>query len=246
MTSKECPVCNAKNTIIVRNLRGQRTGKLILLYYCNSCYSMFNPSGYRENNDVLKSDLEWHINNFDEHKIASDRLVIKQLMEAHPRAKTFLDIGCGIGATVMQARDMGLEAEGVEPNRYAVDYAKEKLSLNLTCNYFRKDLYERKFDLIVCDQVLEHLENPRQLFEAAVYSLNRPGLIYISVPFRKDPLRQLIYTAFPQLPGTLFFDNDVHITHFSTHSMKRWAADFQADSYQFIKIAGRGCIFSFS
>ena len=245
MSSCRCSVCESQNTNYVRQIKGQRTGKLFSLYFCQNCFSMFNPSGYKENNDALKLDLEWHINKFEDKKRNASEL-IQKLITIKPDARTFLDIGCGIGATVLQAKSFNLEAEGVEPNHFAVDYAKEKFAVDLKCNYFQESLYDRKFDLIICDQVLEHLENPQQLFKAAISSLNRPGLIYISVPFRKDPIRQIVYTAFPNLPGTLFFDNDVHITHFSHRSMKLWAEKFNADDYEFISIAGKGYIFYFN
>lgn len=241
----KCPVCKSQNITKLRKLKGQRTGNLFNLYYCNNCYSMFNPSGYQENDYALKADLEWHISKFDSKRKNALQL-IHQLMKINPNAKTFLDIGCGVGATVLQAQSLGLKADGIEPNYWAVNYAKENFSLDLKCDYFQENLYEKKFDLIICDQVLEHLENTQQLFKAAISSLNRPGLIYISVPFRKDPIRQLVYTIFPNLPGTIFFDNDVHITHFSHTSMKLWAKDFNANSYQLINNSGKGYIFSFN
>jgi 2-polyprenyl-3-methyl-5-hydroxy-6-metoxy-1,4-benzoquinol methylase len=244
MNYRKCPVCNAQKIISLRKLKGKRTGNLFNLYYCNTCYSMFNPSGYQENDCSLKVDLKWHISKFDS-KGKNALKLIQQLMKINPDAKTFLDIGCGIGATILQAQSLGLKAEGVEPNYWAVNYAKENFSLDLKCDYFQENLYEKKFDLIICDQVLEHLENPQQLFKAAIASLNRPGIIYLSVPFRKDFVRQLIYTAFPNLPGTLFFDNDVHITHFSHKSMKLWAKEFQADSCQLINYGRKKYIFSF-
>lgn len=244
MDDCRCPVCNSQNIVFLRKLKGQRSGNYFALFYCKNCFSMFNPSGYHENDDALKVDLEWHISKFDDKKRNALQL-IQKLMKIRPDAKTFLDIGCGIGATVLQAQSLGLEAEGVEPNSWAVNYAQEKFSLDLKCDYFQENLYQQKFDIIICDQVLEHLENPRNLFKAAISSLNRPGLIYISVPFRKEPIRQLVYTVFPNLPKTLFFDNDVHITHFSHNSMKLWAKDFNASSYQLINDAGKGYIFSF-
>ena len=244
MTHTQCPVCQGKKIISLRNLKGQRTAKYFRLYFCSNCHSLFNPSGYKEDENILMSDRQWHIDKFD-YKSKNVSILLSKLKKIYPQAKTFLDIGCGIGATVLQAKSLGLEAEGVEPNHFAVEYAKDKFSLDLKCDYFRENLFSHKFDLIICDQVLEHLENPRQLFKAAIKTLNRPGLLYISVPFRKDPIRQLLYTAFPNLMGTPFFDNDVHITHFSHRSMKLWAKEFGANSCELIKCGGKGYIFSF-
>ena len=245
MNNRKCPVCSTKNILSLRKLKGKRTGNFIELYLCGNCYSMFNPSGYKENDNALKADLEWHIEKLD-NKSNKALQLIKHLIEIEPEAKTFLDIGCGIGATVLQAKSLGLIAEGIEPNHFAVEYAQKKFSLNLKCDYFQENSYENKFDLIICDQVLEHLENPRQLFKAAIETLNRPGLLYISVPFRRDPIRQFLYVAFPNLMGTPFYDNDVHIVHFSHRSMKLWAKEFGANSCKLIKCGGKGYIFKFN
>ena len=242
---QKCPACNSPDLVYVRDLIGQRTGDTLKLYRCKNCDSLLNPSGYVEDEQALKTDLKWHLDWFG-YNSQKAPLLLKKLISLYPEAQTFLDIGCGIGATILQAKSLGLKAEGVEPNRFAVEYAQEKYSLDLKCDYFGKDLFTQKFDIIVCEQVLEHLEQPRQLVEAAIATLNRPGILYIGVPFRKDLVRQTIYNLFPNLPGSIFCDNDVHITHLSHRSMKLWAQEFQADACQRIKCCGTGFAFQFN
>lgn len=240
----KCPACYNQNIVYLRNVKGQRTDKELKLYSCNNCHSLFNPSGYVEEENALKADLQWHIDWFD-YNAKKAPLLLNKLTSLLPQAETFLDIGCGIGATVLQAKSLGMKAEGVEPNCFAVEYGKKKFDLDLKCDYFRENLFTDKFDLIVCEQVLEHLEDPRQLFKTAIATLNRPGILFISVPFRKDVIRQLIYNAFPNLPGTIFYDNDVHITHLSHRVMKLWAKEFEVDAYKRIKCYGTGYAFQF-
>lgn len=240
----ECPVCMSKRTFFLRCLKGQRTANYLRLYFCRNCHSLFNSSGYREDEKALIEDKEWHINHFDLVSKNTD-ILLNRLKEVYPKAKTFLDVGCGIGTAVLQAKSLGLDAIGVDPNPFAVEYGRERFSLDLRCNYFSPDLFQTKFDIITCTHVLEHLENPRKLLGEAIETLNAPGLLFVSVPFKKRLILNLIYILFPNFKGTPFCDNDVHITHFSHRSFRLWANEFGAQSYEYVKDGWQGYIFKF-
>jgi 2-polyprenyl-3-methyl-5-hydroxy-6-metoxy-1,4-benzoquinol methylase len=230
MIITKCPVCLSRQAVFLRYLKGKRTAKYFKLYFCANCRSLFNFSAYKEDDKALIADKQWHINHFDRNTKRAIPL-LNELKNLYPQAETFLDIGCGIGATVLQARRLGWEAVGIEPNPFAVEYAKDQFSLNVTCDYFKQDSFKNKFDIISCIHVLEHTETPRLLLKAAIETLNRPGLLYLSVPFKKKE-KLWKYILFPNYKDSPFFDNDVHIIHFSHKSFRLLAEEFGVTSYK--------------
>ena len=109
MLKNQCPVCNYHKLFSIRHLKGERTGKLFRLWFWRNCHSLFNPSGYREDDEQLRQDVGWHSNNYDD-SVKKAELLIYNLLSEHDKAKTF-----------------NLKAVGVEPNHFAVDYAPKKI-----------------------------------------------------------------------------------------------------------------------
>lgn len=79
-----------------------------------------------------------------------------------------LDAGCAMGLLVEQLRLRGVEAEGLDISAYAIANAPESV-----CEHVRvasvAEPFGRRYDLIICIEVLEHL--PRPEAERAVVNL---------------------------------------------------------------------------
>jgi 2-polyprenyl-3-methyl-5-hydroxy-6-metoxy-1,4-benzoquinol methylase len=149
--------------------------------------------------------------------------------QVSPDAKTLLDIGCGIGTFVLKSRELGLSAEGVEPSPYAVQYAREHSSLSLKQAYFGANLFDVKFDVVVADNVLEHVPAPRAFLRDVFAVLNGGGILYLAVPGRRGGLLRVVYSLLcPTSRLSLFADNDVHINHFSRKSILKLIEPFHA------------------
>jgi 2-polyprenyl-3-methyl-5-hydroxy-6-metoxy-1,4-benzoquinol methylase len=81
---------------------------------------------------------------------------------------SILDVGCGEGFTLarLQKEKIGKVYEGIEADDVAIELGK-KLYPKLTIK--KGDIYKlpykaNSFDLVVCTEVLEHLENPRKAY----------------------------------------------------------------------------------
>lgn len=224
----KCPVCHSMSMSFLRKLCGDRSHKNIDLYQCGDCKSLYNPSGYREDDVALIGDTMWHVNEF-KRNVSLGRDIITTLKKVNPNAKSLLDIGAGIGSLISLGNEFGLEADGIEPNPYAVLYSKRTLSLDITCSCFDKNLFVNKFDAITLISVLEHLEEPRLLFEDAVKCLNKKGVMFVLVPFYIPEIHQK-YLKDPQLEGSIFAVCDVHIVHFTTEGFEKMAKQLNATS----------------
>jgi SAM-dependent methyltransferase len=243
---RKCPVCESLRIFPLRRLKGQRTKRQFPVFACLTCGSLHNSSGYKEDNEALIADREWHKSVFDRN-IRYSRPLIENLLKIHPHAVNLLDIGAGIGSLIKVAQEYGFQAKGVEPNQYAVQFAKEKNDIELDCCYFHQNIYKEKFDIITCISVLEHLENPRLLFQEASSCLNRDGIMYVSVPFYE--IREgWKYILSPGRNNSPFFDNDVHIVHFSKKGLVLMGKQLKAKHIQKLELkdSWTGVIFRFN
>jgi 2-polyprenyl-3-methyl-5-hydroxy-6-metoxy-1,4-benzoquinol methylase len=217
----KCPICDSRLFESIK-LTGSRTGKEDSVEFCIRCTSFFQRPNYHEDDGNLTADLQWHVNKHDEHKKHSAQ-IISQLLDYKPEIKTMLDIGCGIGTTILVAKELGINCVGVEPNPYATEYAKQHLSLDLIPGYFSADVFSNKFDAIVIDMVLEHVPLIHS-FLTDVFSILKPeGLVYIAVPgLNWSMMRSTLRLILKRIDiVSIFGDNDVHINHFSKRGMVR-------------------------
>ena len=94
----------------------------------------------------------------------------------------FLDIGCGSGVSLIEAEILGAKAFGLE-----TDPNVKIIGKNLNLNIFQGNLEESpfketKFNLIVLNQVIEHIPEPDILLKKLTTKLTKNGLIIISFP----------------------------------------------------------------
>jgi len=105
-----------------------------------------------------------------------------------PKSGRLLDLGCGVGNFLAAARDAGFEVTGIEMNRNAVQFARERYRLpNVVAmrpEEFCTAPGQGKFDVVTFFEVLEHQENPLGFVAAAKECLVEGGYVALSVPNR--------------------------------------------------------------
>ena len=84
--------------------------------------------------------------------------------------QTVLDAGCAIGLLVEALRNRGVDAWGIDISEYAISQVPTALKPYCAVHSITEP-FGRRFDLIVCIEVLEHL--PRVQSEQAVINLCR-------------------------------------------------------------------------
>src|SRR5467141_3004661 len=106
-----------------------------------------------------------------------------------PRSGVLLDIGCGTGNFLAAARDAGYRVTGIELDRNAARFAKERLGLQkvlpLTISEFAARNPGEKFDLVTFFEVLEHQAAPAEFLRSVKSCLKPRGSIALSVPNRE-------------------------------------------------------------
>jgi SAM-dependent methyltransferase len=95
---------------------------------------------------------------------------------------TLLDLGCGPGTFSAVARGRGWRTVGLDVNSQSVVHCRE-LGLEAICDVFPSpQLTGRRFDVVVMNDFLEHLPDPRSALEAAGELLAPDGVLFVTTP----------------------------------------------------------------
>jgi SAM-dependent methyltransferase len=233
-SGESCRVCTSRYTLYVQDVLGRRTQKKYPQWFCMDCQSFVHTSNYVEDLEQQRMDYEELQRQRDHHSALQYQLAL-ELYTRRPHTRTVLEIGHGLGLFLRAARDFGREGTGFEVNPYCQEFAADELGLNSINGYF-DETHPDKYDLIASNQVLEHLEDPRKLFRDMVDHLNPDGAIYAAVPFIERYQWPYLWTAGTNPADSapdIFFDNDVHITHFSIEGLRRMGLSMGARTAEY-------------
>ncbi|MEX3010996.1 methyltransferase domain-containing protein [Hoeflea sp. TYP-13] len=103
-------------------------------------------------------------------------------------ASSLLDVGCGTGQTIMAAAPMADRIVGVDNNKNALDTARQVASdltgdcsielLEIDLNSQHLPFQEAVFDCVICQNVLECIEDKQQLIDHC-HRVLKPGGIFL-------------------------------------------------------------------
>jgi len=166
------------------------------LVQCTNCGLLFlNPRWDAETYNALyryvyrsEADEKMFAKELEGHLPAATRLLrIAAGFRGCNRWERVLDIGCGYGALLWSARHLyGAEVFGVEPDSNLAMYCNKMFDANVLPKSIEEGIEEfdskgYKFDLIVCQQSLNHLYHPVKTLKSLKKLLNPDGLIVLEV-----------------------------------------------------------------
>jgi 2-polyprenyl-3-methyl-5-hydroxy-6-metoxy-1,4-benzoquinol methylase len=138
------------------------------------------------------------------------KIRIAEVQKYFPQATSILEIGCGFGHTLVEAKNAGFAiAEGIEFSEEAVAAAHAKgihVVLGSANNVFPKELDSATYDIVALYSVLEHLNNPKAFLQSIKKYLHANSMLVIRVP-RMSPAG----------PWLSLVD---HLWHFSENSLR--------------------------
>lgn len=110
-------------------------------------------------------------------KRATARLYLDHIKKYFPCEGTnLLEVGCGRGEFLIEARDRGFQVKGLEVFAHAVEIANRRLNSQnvLQATLEESPFPDEAFDVIVFFDVIEHIRNPIN-FLKVVYRKLKPG-----------------------------------------------------------------------
>lgn len=118
---------------------------------------------------------------YESTQLRSQQREISRLTGQTPPAMRYLEVGCGSGASVRAAMDLGWEATGIDIDPELIGTGIEQHGADLRCTPLLQGGFDAgRFDFIRLRDVIEHLPDPYEsLLE--IQRLLRPGGIALFV-----------------------------------------------------------------
>jgi len=140
-------------------------------YQCGKCHFLFTDViDYRDSHAEIYDDTYWENQDPDWYGRVSEtfRLVAlaNELLNTRLDRADILDFGCGIGGFLEIGR------RSLNLNVWGTDIIPPKVGKE----YFLPNLGGRKFDIITSCEVIEHLPNPRAIFDTIKRHLKPKGV----------------------------------------------------------------------
>jgi len=153
-------------------------------------------------------------------------------------AKTSLEIGCSAGNFSAQFDSSKIETWGVEPDLKSAKEAAGKMFkvLEGTIDDTIQDLPDNYFDVIIMNDVIEHLLEPWNDIEKLKSKLTKNGVLVTSIPnvrYSKNLFKMIFYRDW-KYTDDLILDR-THFRFFTKKSIKRF---FKDAGYEVQRIKG--------
>ena len=100
--------------------------------------------------------------------------------------KKFLDFGGGCGVATLAASRMGLDAYLQEVDEQAIEFATEHVGISADRVVRELEQCEMEFDVIFCDNVIEHVPDPLSFLSALYSKLAAGGCLIIKTPHARN------------------------------------------------------------
>ena len=97
---------------------------------------------------------------------------------------SLLDVGCGGGLLCEPFARLGTKVTGIDASKNNIEVAKiHAQKTNLQIQYLNKmpeEIINKKFDIILCMEVIEHVDNLELFIESCFKLLSKNGIIFFS------------------------------------------------------------------
>lgn len=154
-------------------------------YFCSQCQTFFiHPF-------PVDKELNTYYKKFTNSAPQQENMIrrrskhiINQLNKLSPFGTDLIDIGCGYGFFLDEAKKKNLSVFGIEPAIKSFNYVKETLKLSVANTNLKKFLKnnQKKYDFVIYSHVLEHVKNPKRTINQLFKLLKPKGILYIEIP----------------------------------------------------------------
>jgi len=125
------------------------------------------------------------------------QFIVDTFKKRLPQNATVLDVGCGNGIISRGIGMNGYQVYGIDISEKAIEKARSLTTLpNVKFDVISAEQLVadgKRYDAVICSEVLEHLNHPEKLLNTLYQSLNNDGILIVTVPNGSGP-RELFVT----------------------------------------------------
>lgn len=151
-------------------------------YYSNKYYSgQSNSITFK--NKYTEEEIDYIFSKAERWKLLVSRFINQ---ESNAKLK-FLDIGCGEGFSLQYFYEQGFDVLGLDYSSEGIEQQNPSMKKmfiqgNIYVSIDNLILNKNKFDVILMQNLLEHIINPNKILEICNHLLSDTGLLLIDVP----------------------------------------------------------------
>jgi len=223
------------STVVLRKTVGGRETRIVRCRHCG-----LHRTDPRPEIELLKANSYQSVSGFEQQLKETDkfrrfagRILSRAASYISPKIGTLLDVGCGAGSLLLEARDAGWTCMGLELNALAGEHARSLGLSVLTGSLEERAADLETFDVITLSQVLEHLDSPTHAIASLTKLLKPGGVLIIESPN--------LFGLYPRILGARWygFAFDQHLWHFTPPAMSMLArrADVRLEA-----VSAGGCL----
>lgn len=213
-----CPFCNSGTATTYRHRAD--------IVKCSSCGLVYLRT--RPTKEALYQIYQVYANDTSHMRLPKSKTEIKSsplrrewfvdevLSFFSENSGNWLDIGCGWGALLMNARERGFTPMGIEMTRICIDYATMQLQIPVSNSQFTDSaVSEDSCRIISMVHVFEHIPNPAETL-AKIYRTLVPGGMFAGVVPNIES-----YCSDRQQENWVWLDETHHYMHYSPATLRQ-------------------------
>lgn len=132
-------------------------------------------------------EVQYHKLERDHWWFKARRDIIKHLVKEFPKDAEILDVGCSGGALIEElTKENYFNITGIDISKKAIELSKNRGIKNCYVMDGENIKFNKKFDIIIASDVLEHIKNDKAAVRSWRSALKRNGEIICFVPALKS------------------------------------------------------------
>jgi 2-polyprenyl-3-methyl-5-hydroxy-6-metoxy-1,4-benzoquinol methylase len=232
MINNNCPSCGSENHKLLYNLSNPTAHAGIglpgVIKRCKHCKLIFKTFKIKAENLYSENYAHAFLDTEEYSSYAASNFFKKILGSSSNHGKglqskpSLLDIGSGVGTMLQAATELGYNPTGVELSPELVEVSVNKGHTVINKNVSDISLDE-KFDTITMMDIIEHLENPKEILKELNPLLKSDGEIIIYTPNHNSlivKIADLLYALGIKSPIENIFAC-THTIFFTTETLKK-------------------------
>lgn len=211
MENRPCPICKFEDTQEIHsNFPGYIQGTTYKIFCCKNCNTQFIPIedsiteiyniiykqqdtpgyqryyNYAKKVKKLKNPLKFLSQQEPSY------FPIYQLVKQERKRIKILEVGCGYGYLTYSLHSLGYDVTGIDISKDAINFAKHNFGSYFSLNSIDTLKKNERFDLIIANELIEHLEDPNNFIKICKSLLSPKGKIVLATPnknyYKKDSI----------------------------------------------------------
>lgn len=215
-----CPLCGEERSKAVFCVdtcweNGPKTYSIVRCAVCSLHRCLPLPPADERNRFYSVFDSHDLVATHEGWIVGAARKVLDTFDSLLPERGKMLDVGCGCGLLLDEARGRGWDAVGVDSSQREAERARERFGFEIVVGDMNERMFPAAhFDAINVSHVIEHLPAPVTFMEGLKRLLKDHGVIHLSTPNSASLLAWVLQERFN------YWIPPLHLTVFNPSSMR--------------------------